>query len=292
MRSYRQFLVLGLVVAATLGVVAAGDDLVIPLKFIPTTNPAKVYPTLREGISNKPFALAIEDTRQVKTRDLIGDGTGAGDDPFRIRYAGHLPTYLKKTLNDRFGTWGFQTDEHANLMLAIKVTRFNVNERHAFYGSLFTAEVQLPWTLVDRAGHVFASGTALGTGKTKGRWRNPINCEEVLADALQQAAVTVANDAKLQDAWLAAAPQRAPAPVATAPAAAKAAAPSKVGAKTPAQLLVDVNKLRRQQMGTHVLVDFVSKQTLASAFSANDLVAWKKAGVPEPVMQAALKRAP
>ena len=63
-------------------------------------------------------------------------------------------------------------------------------------------------------------------------------------------------------------------------------------AKTPAQLLADVNKLRKQQLGTRVLVDFVSKQTLASAFSANDLVAWKKAGVPEPVMQAALKRAP
>jgi len=289
MRSHRHVLALAIVLAV--GVVAAGDDLVIPLKFIPTTNPSKVYPTLREGISNKPVALAIEDTRQVKTRDLIGDGTGAGDEPFRIRYAGHLPSYLKKTLNDRFGTWGFQTDEHANLVLVIKVTRFNVNERHAFYGSLFTAEVQLPWTLTDRAGHVFASGTALGTGKTKGRWRNPINCEEVLADALQQAAVTVANDAKLQDAWLAAAPQRAPAPVATAPAVAKTAA-AKPGAKTPAQLLVDVNKLRSKQLGTKVLVDFVSKQTLASAFSANDLVAWKKAGVPEPVMQAALKRAP
>jgi len=45
-------------------------------------------------------------------------------------------------------------------------------------------------------------------------------------------------------------------------------------------------------MGTRVLVDFVSKQTLASSFSANDLVAWKKAGVPEPVMEAALRRAP
>jgi hypothetical protein len=36
----------------------------------------------------------------------------------------------------------------------------------------------------------------------------------------------------------------------------------------------------------------VSKQTLATAFSANDLVAWKQAGIPEPVMQAALQRAP
>jgi hypothetical protein len=62
--------------------------------------------------------------------------------------------------------------------------------------------------------------------------------------------------------------------------------------KTPAQLLADVTTLRNQQLGTSVLVDFVSKQTLTAAFSANDLVAWKKAGVPEPVMQAALQRAP
>ena len=203
-----------------------------------------------------------------------------------------LPSYLKTTLLDRLGTWGFQTDERSNLVLAIKVTRFHVAERHAFYGSLFTAEVQLPWTLADRAGHVFASGTALGTGKTKGRWRNPINCEEVLADALQQAAVTAAGDAKLQEAWLAAIPERAPEPVAVSKPSAHPKSAAAQGAKTPAQLLAEVNHLRRQQLGTKVLVEFVSKQKLASAFSANDLVAWKKAGVPEPVMQAALKRAP
>jgi hypothetical protein len=289
--------------AVFLGFVAgparAGEDLIIPLKFIPTTNPGKIAPTLREGISNKAIAIAIEDARQVKTKDLIGEGTGAGDDTFRIRFAGYLPSYLKTTVQDRFGTWGVQTDEKSDLVLVVKVTRFHVLETHAFYGSTFSAEVQLPFTLADRAGHVFASGTAMGTAKTKGRWRNPINCEEVLADALQQAAASVAGDAKLQDAWLAAAPQPAPAPVvavAPAPAAPGARTASKgtpgTASKTPAQLLADVTKLRHQQLGTSVLVDFVSKQTLATAFSANDLVAWKKAGVPEPVMQAALQRAP
>jgi hypothetical protein len=290
------------------GPVRAGEDLVIPLKFIPTKRIGSDATTLREGISNKPIALAIEDARQVKTKDLIGEGTGSGDDTFRIRFAGHLPSYLKTTVQDRFGTWGVQTDETSSLVLVIKVTRFHVSERHAFYGSIFTAEVQLPWTLADRAGHVFASGTAMGTGKTKGRWRNPINCEEVLADALQQAAAVVAGDAKLQEAWLAAVPQSAPAHVASGPPA-HAAPSARVGMavpasrvtskvapaaqpKTPAQLLADVTKLRRQQLGTGLLVDFVSKQTLASAFSANDLVAWKKAGVPEPVMAAALQRAP
>jgi hypothetical protein len=290
------------------GAASAGDDLIIPLKFIPTTKPEKIAPVLREGISNKPIAVAIEDTRQVKTKDLIGEGTGMGDDTFRIRFAGHLPSYLKTTVQDRLATWGVQTDETSNLMLLFKVTRFHVAERHAFYGSIFTAEVQLPWTLADRAGNVFASGTAMGTGKTKGMWRNRINCEEVLADALQQATANAAGDAKLQEAWLAATPQRASAPstaVASTPARPNSAVAMAVPAsrvnskvapatrpKTPSQLLADVTTLRRQQLGTNVLIDYVSKQTLASGFSANDLVAWKKAGVPEPVMQAALQRAP
>jgi len=309
MRTYRLFATLAVAVFVfAAGPVRAGEDLIIPLKFIPTVGPGKVAPQLREGISNKPIAIVIEDARQVKTKDLIGEGTGMGDDTFRIRYAGFLPSYLKTTVSDRFGTWGVQTDEKSNLVMTIKVTRFHVAEKHAFYGSIFTAEVQLPWTLADRAGTVFASGTAMGTGKTKGRWRNPVNCEEVLADALQQAASVAAGDAKLQDAWLAAVPQPATAPVASVP-----ATPSRgrvpVGSttvadhgnphtsgthllKTPAQLLADVTKLRRQKLGTNVLVDYVSKQTLATAFSANDLVAWKNAGVPEPVMEAALQRAP
>jgi len=297
-----------LLLAFAAGSAHAGEDLVIPLKFIPTKQVGSDAATLREGISNKPIAIAIEDARQVKTKDLVGEGTGSGDETFRIRFAGHLPSYLKTTLQDRFGTWGVQTDESSNLVLVIKVTRFHVRETHAFYGSVFTAEVQLPWTLADRAGHVFASGTALGTGKTKGRWRNPINCEEVLADALQQAASIALGDAKLQEAWLAAVPQPAPAHIAgTPPAPARPPAPvgmavpasrvhSKVAPaalpKTPAQLLADVTKLRRQQIGTGLLVDYVSKQTLASAFSANDMVAWKRAGVPEPVMAAALRQAP
>jgi len=309
MRTFRLAGVVSVVLLAfAVGLVHAGEDLIIPLKFIPTKKLGSDAATLREGISNKPIAIAIEDSRQVKTKDLIGEGTGSGDDTFRIRYAGHLPSYLKTTVQDRFGTWGVQTNDGSDLVMMIRVTRFHVLETHAFYGSTFTAEAQLPWTLTDRSGRVFASGTALGTGKTKGRWRNPINCEEVLADALQQAAASVIGDAGLQEAWLAAVPQPAPEHVATAAAAparpqgrvVMAVPPSRVNSKvapavlpkTPAQLLADVKQLRREQVGTGLLVDYVSKQTLASAFSANDLVQWKKAGVPEPVMAAALQRAP
>jgi hypothetical protein len=294
------------VLSLAAGVAVAGEDLVIPLKFIPTTKPGAVTATLKEGVSSKAIALAVQDGRAVGSRDIIGEGTGSGDDTFKIRYAGHLPGYLKTTIQDRFNAWGVLFEEASDLTLTIRVTRFAVRETHAFMNSTFTAEVQLPWVLADRAGHVFAEGTAMGNGKTKGRWRNPVNCEEVLSDALQQAASVLVGDAKLQDAWLAAKPEPAPASMASAPSApplkpvAMAVPSSRVHSKTapatlpktPSQLLTDVNRLRRQQLGTDVIIDYVSKQTVATGFSADDLVAWKKAGVPEPVMRAALQRAP
>jgi hypothetical protein len=308
MRALRASLaVTAAVLSLAVGVAIAGEDLVIPLKFIPTTKPGAVKASLKEGVSSKAIAIAVQDGRTVGSRDIIGEGTGNGDDTFRIRYAGHLPGYLKTTIQDRFNAWGVLFDDTSDLALMIRVTRFHVRETHAFLNSTFTAEVQLPWILADRAGHVFAEGTAMGTGSTKGRWRNPVNCEEVLSDALQEAAAVLVGDAKLQDAWLAAKPEPAPASMtSSAPAApplkpvAMAVPASRVHSKTapatlpktPSQLLTDVTRLRRQQLGTDVLVDYVSKQTIATSFSADDLVAWKKAGVPEPVMRAALQRAP
>jgi hypothetical protein len=290
----------GIAVLASASAVAwAGQDLIIPLKFIPTTGPTKVTAQLRDGISNKP--VAVEDARQVKSIDLVGEGTGAGDDTFRIRYAGHLPSYLKTTVQDRLGAWGVQVDDKANLVLILKATRFHVTETHEFYGSIFTAEVQLPWTLADRSGQVFASGAANGTGKTKGRWRNAVNCEEVLADALQQAAAAVVSDAVIQEAWLAAVPQPAPAPAPVAktlppsqpqPAHAAAKTPVAGSAKTPNQLLTDVKKLYGEKLGNGLIADYISKQTLTAAFSTNDLIAWKKAGIPENLMTEAVRRAP
>jgi hypothetical protein len=302
MRSIR-FVALAAVLAA--GTLHAGEDLVIPLKFIPTTKPGAVKATLQEGLSSKPIALVVQDSRTVASRDIIGEGTGAGDDTFRIRYAGHLPGYLKTTAQDRFNAWGVLFEDTSNLVLTIRVTRFHVHETRAFMNSTFTAEVQLPYVLADRAGHVFAEGTAMGNGKTKGRWRNPVNCEEVLSDALQQAGATLLSDTKLQEAWVAAKPE-AGAMADTKPAAAPlkpvvmAVPPARVHSKTapaslpktPSQLLTDVTRLRKQQLGTDLLVDYVSQQSLATGFSADDLVAWKKAGVPEPVMRAAMQRAP
>jgi len=289
------------------GAIYAASDLVIPMKFVPTTKPGDVAAALRDGLSSRAVALSIVDERSVKTRDLVGEGTSDSDELFKIRTAGHFPSFMKASLEGRMNAWGVLFRADSNLILEIHVARYFVREKNEVVGSTFNAEVQLPFTLRDRAGTVFSEGTAMGTAKRYGRKRSGENCNEVLSDALEQAAANVVNTASLQDAWLAASPQPGPHDVASlvtpmpenpkrvvmATPGGKPVAPRPAAlAKTPSQLLTEVTKLRRQQMSTNVVVDYVSKQTLATAFSADDLVAWKRAGVPEPVMRAALQRAP
>jgi hypothetical protein len=267
----------------------AANDLVIPLKFVPTTKPGEVGAAIRDGLSSRAVTIEVTDARGMKSVDLIGEGTADNDSVFRIRATGHIPSFTKATLKDRLSAWGVVVDDAAPLVLSVKATRFFVRESNLVFGSAYQAEVQLPFMLKDRAGNVFAEGTAQGAAQQKGRKRNAANCGEVLSNAFEQAAANLLGNASLQEAWVAAKPQSAPVAVAAKPA--RAASPAAAG-KTPAELLIDVNKLRRQQLGTNVLVAYVSKQTLSAGFSADDLVAWKKAGVPDPVMQAALKRAP
>jgi len=270
------------------GQVLAASDLVIPLKFIPTTKPGEVTAQLREGMSSRSIAIEVEDARGMKSVDLVGEGTADNDSMFRIRATGHVPSFVKATLKDRLSAWGAVVEDKSQLVLAIRASRFFVRESNMVFGSAYQAEIQLPWVLRDRAGHVFAEGAAGGTAQQKGRKHNAANCGEVLSNAFEQAAAQLANNASLQEAWVAAKPQAAQAPAV----AAKGNAPASGAGKTPADLLKEVNKLRSQQLGTNVLVAYVSKQSLAHGFSAEDLLAWKRAGVPEPVMQAALKRAP
>src|SRR5512147_2065629 len=93
-------------VALCAGAALAAEDLVIPLKFIPTTKPGAVKATLKDGVSSRAITIAVEDARPGNPRDVIGEGTASGDDTLRIRYAGRLPSYLKATITDRFGAWG------------------------------------------------------------------------------------------------------------------------------------------------------------------------------------------
>jgi hypothetical protein len=80
------------------GSTLAATDLVIPLKFIPTTKPGEVTAQLRDGVSSRTVAIEVEDARGMKSVDLVGEGTGQRldvqdplDRPRAVLHQGHAP---------------------------------------------------------------------------------------------------------------------------------------------------------------------------------------------------------
>src|SRR5262249_18965300 len=143
-------------------------------------------------------------------------------------------------------------------------------------GSTYNVEIQVAFTLSDAKGRTLWEGAAKGDATRYGHARSAENANEVLSDAIKEAYANAFNDPGLQSAWLGKSK-----PVA-------ASAPAAAPPVSPADLLADLVKLKKQGFTTDLLVDYVNGKTLTKALSADDLVQWKSSGMPEEVIKAAL----
>jgi hypothetical protein len=87
----------------------------------------------------------------------------------------------------------------------------------------------------------------------------------------------------------AATPVPPPAPVAAAPAAPAPATAS--AGLTPAELKAKVLDLMRENVSPDVIVAYVRSRRVATPLSAEEIIDWKKAGIAEPVIEAAIAQA-
>jgi hypothetical protein len=85
--------------------------------------------------------------------------------------------------------------------------------------------------------------------------------------------------------------RKASAPAASAPTSAPAPAVAARGGIAPSALKEKVLVLMREGVGTDVIVAFVESNRISSALTAEEILDWKKSGIAEPVIQAALSQA-
>jgi len=180
--------------------------------------------------------------------------------------------------------WGIKAAPDAPLALTGKLTQLRLVASTKAMGSTYRVETQVAFTLADSRGRTLWQGTAGGDATRYGKERSPDNANEVLGDAIKEAYTDVFNNADLQSAWLGKG-----API-TASAPAPAASASAESTLSPAAMLAELVKLKKQGFTTDLLVDFVNQKNLTRALSADDLVKWKNAGIPEEVIKAALAR--
>ena len=253
----------------------------ITLRYAPQESTGSSVPTLMMGISDKPVKLSIADGRTIADPAAIGDSTDDDDRVWPVLATSDVIAWSNEVLVKNAGEWGIRVSDSAPLQAQGTLLRFMVNESNKPVGSMYTADVRVGFRLLDDQGRLLWEGTAAGEATRYGKSRNQDNVNEVLSDAIKQAYATALGDPALQNAWLGK----------SGPVAAASSAPAAPG-MTPDDLLAELVKLKKQGFDTGLLVDFVNQKSLTGSLTADDMVKWKKEGMPQEVIQAALKRAP
>lgn len=252
----------------------------ITLRYAPQESTGTSVPTLTLGISDVPVQLSIEDARTITDPAIIGDSTDDDDRVWPVRAATDLLGWSNEVLLKNAGEWGIRVSDSAPLQLKGSLMRFMVNESNKALGSTYNADIRLSFRLTDTRGDLLWEGTAAGDATRYGKSRNEDNVNEVLSDALKEAYATILGDTALQNAWLGK----------TSPMASANPAPATTS-MTPDELLAELIKLKDKGFTTDLLVSFVNQTPLKSALTADDMVKWKKEGLPQTVIEAALKGA-
>ena len=180
---------------------ATPKELIVDLKFVPQEGVSANSARLAPSVLDKPIEIRVEDARNAPDPIVIGTGTGGDDRSFPIKAGSEVAAYIQLTLTDVARQWGAKVETKASRVLEIRVTRFFIDESNKALGSVYTAEVNLAWTLKNGAGKTLAEGTGANDTHRYGRAHSRENINEVLSDALKGAFAEVMDDAKLQEAW-------------------------------------------------------------------------------------------
>jgi uncharacterized lipoprotein YajG len=254
------------------------------LQYTPQESVGSSSALLAPGMADRPVRLSMADGRGGNDPTIIGEISDHDDKLFPIHASNDVVAWAGEVLRKNAADWGIKVAPDAPLSLAGKLTQLRLNASTKALGSTYNVEIQAAFTLSDAKGRTLWEGATKGEATRYGHARSAENANEVLSDAIKEAYANAINDPGLQSAWLGKSK-----PVASSSAPAAAAAPAEPPV-SPADLLADLLKLKKQGFTTDLLVDYVNGKTLTKALSADDLVKWKNAGMPQEVIKAALAR--
>jgi hypothetical protein len=237
---------------------------------------------LGAGMADRPVRLAIVDGRTGADLTVIGEISDHADKVFPIQISNDPIAWANEVLRKEAAASGLKVSPDAPLSLTGKLVQLRLVASTKAVGSTYSAQIQVAFTLANSRGTLW-QGTTEGGATRYGKERSGENANEVLNDALRESYTNALEDSGLQGAWVGGKPMASSSSSSSSSASAAAVSPS--------EMLTDLVKLKKQGFTTDLLVDYVNKKTLTKALSADDLVKWKNAGMPEEVIKAALARA-
>ena len=261
----------------------ARDQLVVDLKFIPAPKITAKGIQGETAMLSIPINLVVVSNTPAGGRDKIGENQENKNSIVPIYAKGPVSIHTSIAVRSLLEGWGARVDPGARLQLEAEIIHFYVVETHRYHG-----DVKIHFALKTSAGDALWEGLKVGATARFGRSLSQGNYNETLSDSLATCVVALVSDADFRAAW--SGKPRAPEPVPAA--AASAAAPTAerpAGGLTPAEMKEKLVALQKEGFTEDLLVAFVRQTRLSAPLTADDMLDWKRAGLPQPVVKAALE---
>jgi len=238
----------------------------IVLRFTPKENVTANLPALGQATPAKAVeVMPLTDARALPDLSLIGENR-EHKTPRPVKATTPVADFATMVLTKCLLEWGVRLGK-GGLVLRGEITNLFVTEDQTY-----STAVAIRFRLEDGDGKLVWEGMATGDAHQWGRSFKEENYVEQISDALKKTYANLVSASAFQEAWAG----RAPA----------AGAPT----LTAAELKAKVLEMMKAGVGVEVIVGYVKGVKLSKPLDADQIVEWKKAGIPEAVLNAAVSR--
>lgn len=254
---------------------ALKDELQVKLRFIPTEAEEVLEKRGVIPVAGPPFEIQLVSDARPEKGDRIGTNVERGGNrPVLSRT--DVAAWVSQVLGSSFREWGTPSTTNADLLIEPELLKLFVVEEHTY-----KAEVTIKFRLRKRGGPEIWAGVVGGAASRFGRSFKEENYQEVLSDALLSCISKFWADPGFREVWASGKGPGGTGGAATKPAPAETLTPEAAKAK--------LLELKNEGFDDDMLAYWVRKVAFTRPLTADDLIDWRRAGVPQAAIKATME---
>lgn len=253
-------------------------ELRISLKYVPTDAEEVLEKRGVMAVAGPPFEILPVVDDRPEPRDLIGRNIERKKAPVPVWTRQPVGPWLSQVLETSFADWGTPGRPGADLLLEPELVKLFVVEEHTY-----VAELTMKFTLKRRDGTDIWAGVVGGGATRFGRSLKEGNYQEVVSDAVLSCYSKLWADPGFREAWAGKTVSR------DSMAGGGGPRPAPTETLEPEIAVKKLLELRDAGFEDDSLVAWVRKVAFTRPLTADDMLAWKSAGVPQAVIRAAVE---
>lgn len=264
-----------LLTAPGMQALARRAELVIDLKYIPT-EPEEVLE--KRGVlsaGGPPLEILLVTEGRTERENLVGRNIEKGAN---IPVLSRTPVapWVTQVLAQSFREWGTPSTSGADLVVEPELVKLFVIEENTY-----KAEVTMKFRLRRRDGPEIWAGVVGGAASRFGRSLKEENYQEVLSDALLSCISKFWADPGFRQVWA----TGRPLDVSGGP----ASKPAPTETLTPEAAMAKLLELQEAGFDEEGLAAWIRRVAFTRPLNADDMIAWKKSGIPQAAIRAAME---